>query len=41
MYGTPIAISTVMVQYDFDALEKLVADCIQYHNHQNSNEQLN
>jgi len=41
MYGTPIAISTVMLQYDFDALEKLVADCIQYHNHQNSNEQLN
>lgn len=41
MYGTPIAISTVMLQYDFDDLEKLIADCIKYQKHQNSNEQLN
>jgi hypothetical protein len=28
MYGTPIAISTVMLQYNFEALEKLIAERI-------------
>jgi hypothetical protein len=28
MYGTPIAISTVILQYNFEALEKLIAERI-------------
>jgi hypothetical protein len=28
MYGKPIAISTVILQYNFEALEKLIAERI-------------
>lgn len=41
MYGTPIGISTTTMLYNFDALEKLVTDCIKHYNHENSIDQLN